>query len=177
MAQLALGLLLAVAVAGNARRLLKDLTSVGALDRQDGVHLALTDDGVALPAKTGVHEQFVHVLQAAGGLIDEIFALAGTVVAPGHHDLGLRPVKDMVGVIQDQRDLGIAHLLALQSAAEDHVLHFAAPERLGGLLTHDPQDCVRNIRFSASIRADDGCDRLAEGKHGLIREGFEPLDL
>ena len=49
--QLALGLLLPVAVAGDAGGLLKDLPAVGGLDGQDLVNFALADDGVALPAQ------------------------------------------------------------------------------------------------------------------------------
>ena len=55
--QLALGLLLPVAEAGDSRRLLKDLPPVGGPLGQDLVDAALADDGIALPAQAGVHEQ------------------------------------------------------------------------------------------------------------------------
>ena len=48
--------------------------------------------------------------------------------------------------------------------AEDHILHFAAPEGPGGLLPHDPADGVGNIGFSRPVGPDDGGDVLAEGQ-------------
>ena len=97
--QAALGLLLPVAEAGDARGLLKDLPAVGALDREDLVDLALADDGVALPSQSGVHEELVHVPEADGAAVDVIFALPGAVVAAGHHDLVLRQGEGVVPVI------------------------------------------------------------------------------
>ena len=81
----------------------------------------------------------------------------------------------MLGVIQNQGDLRIARLLPLQGAAEDHVLHLAAPEGLGGLLTHDPADGVGDIRFAAAVGTDDGGDVLSKAENGLVREGLESL--
>ena len=92
--QFPLGLLLAVAVAGDAGRLLKDLPAVGRLDGQDLVDLALTDDGVALPAQTGVHEQLVDVPEPHGVAVDEVFTLPRAVVPPGDHDLTLLHVEE-----------------------------------------------------------------------------------
>ena len=83
----------------------------------------------------------------------------------------------MTGVVQHQRHLSKAHRGAFFRAAEDHVLHFAAPEGLAGLLAHDPANGVRNIRFAASVRPDDGGDVLTEVEHRLVREALEPLDL
>ena len=165
-----------MAEAGDAGGLLKDLPAIAALYRQDLVNAALTDDGVALTAQTGVHEQLVHVLQADGTAVDVVFALPGAVVPPGDHNLALLQREQVVGVVQYQGDLGKALLLAQRGAAEDHVLHFSAPEGLGGLLTHDPADGVRDIRFSAAVGAHDGGDILAKGENGLIREGLESLD-
>ena len=175
--QLALGLLLAVAEAGDARRLLKDLPPVGGTHREDLVDLALADDGVALPAQARVHEQLVDVLEAHRAAVDVILALPRAVVPPGDHDLALLHGEDMLGIVQHKRDLRKAQLLALGCAAEDHVLHLAAPQGPGGLLPHDPADGVGDIRFSAAVGAHDGGDVLAEGEHRLVREGLESLDL
>ena len=143
--QLALGLLLPVAEAGDACGLLKDLTAVGGFDGQDLVNFTLADDGVSLPAQARVHKELIHVLEADGAAVDVVLALAGAVVPPGHHDLALLHGEDMLGVVQYQRDLGEAQLLALGGAAEDDVLHLAPPERLGGLLAHHPADGVGDI--------------------------------
>ena len=174
--QLALGLLLPVAEAGDTGGLLKDLPAVGALDGQNLVNAALPDDGVALAAQAGVHEQLVHVLQADGAAVDVVLALAGAVVPPGDHHLALLHREDVVGVVQHQGDLREALLSAHRRAAEDYVLHLAAPQGLGGLLPHDPADGVGDIRFPASVGAHNGGHVLPEGEHRLVRKGFEPLD-
>ena len=175
--QLSLGLLLPVAVAGDAGGLLKDLPAVGGFHRQDLVDLALADDGVALPAQAGVHEQLVDVLQAHRAAVDVVLALPGAVVPAGHHDLALLQVKEVGGVVQHQGDLRVAGLLALGRAAEDHVLHLAPPEGAGGLLPHHPADGVGDVGLARAVGAHDGGDVLAEGEHRLVREGFKPLDL
>ena len=165
-----------MAVAGDAGRLLKDLPAVGRLDGQDLVDLALTDDRVALPAQTGVHEQLVDVPEPHGVAVDEVFTLPRAVVPPGDHDLTLLHVEEAARVVQHQRDLRKAQLLAPLGTAEDDVLHLAAPEGLGGLLPHDPADGVGDVGLSTAVGAHDGGDILVEGEDRLVREGFEPLD-
>ena len=60
--QLPLGLLFPVAELGDAGSLLEYLPALAALGGQNLVDLALADDGIALPAHAGVHEQLHHVL-------------------------------------------------------------------------------------------------------------------
>ena len=177
MDQLPLCLLLPVAVAGDAGGLLKDLPAVGRLDGQDLVNPALADDGVALPAQAGVHEQLVDVLEAHRAAVDVVFALPRAVVPPGDHHLRLLHVEDVGGVVQHQGDLGIPRLAALGRAAEDDVLHLAPPQGPGGLLPHHPADGVRDIGFARPVGAHNGGDVLAEGEHRLVGKGLEALDL
>ena len=59
--QTALRLLLAVAVFGDTGRFLENFAAVGRFEREDLVDAALADVGIALAAKTGVHEQLVDV--------------------------------------------------------------------------------------------------------------------
>ena len=175
--QSALGLLLPVAEAGDAGGLLKDLPAVGALHREDLIYLALADDGIALPAQAGIHKKLVHVLEAHRAAVDVVLALPRAVVPAGDHHLVLRHLEAAVRVVQYQADLGKAQLPAPFRAAENHVLHLSAPEGPGGLLPHHPADGVREIGLARAIGAHDGRDILSEGEHGLIREGFEALDL
>ena len=176
--KLALGLLLAVAEARNACRLFKDLAAVAALLRQNFVDAALTDDRVALAPHAGIHEQLVHVAQPDGLLVDIVFRLAAAVVPARDGDLGfLHAGKNVLGVVEHERHLRKAHLIARFRAAEDDVLHLRAAQRLARLLAHDPADGVRNIRFSASVRADDGGDILTEVEHRLVWKALEALDL
>ena len=173
--QLTLRLLFAMAVLGNSRRLFKNLPAVSAFQRQYLVNPALTDIGVALPAKTGIHQQLMNVLQPGRLAVDIILAVAGAVIAPCDHDLigiiGQRPV----GIVQRQRGLRKADSRPLGGAAEDHVFHFRAPEGFGALFAHDPEDGVGNIGFSGAVGADNGRNGIAELNNRLIREGLEAL--
>ena len=143
--KLALRLLLAVAVARDAGRLLEDLAALVALAGDDLGDAPLPDDRVPVAAEAGVHEQLIDVAQAAGLAVDGIFALAAAVIAAGDHDLGVFGVEDAGAVIENERHLREAHGAALFRAAEDDVLHLAAAQRLRALLAHDPQDGVRNV--------------------------------
>ena len=62
--ELPLGLVLAVAEAGDARGLLKDLAPVGGLGGDDLADAPLADDRVAVGAQARVHQQLAHVAKA-----------------------------------------------------------------------------------------------------------------
>ena len=175
--ELALRLLLAVAVARDAGRFLKDLAALVALAGDDLGDAALPDDRVPVTAEAGVHEQLVDVAQAAGLAVDIIFALAAAVIAAGDHDLGVLSVEDAGAVVKDERHLRKAHGAALFRAAEDDVLHLAAAQRFRALLAHDPQNGVRYVRLAAPVRADNCRDLLVKIQARLVREGLEALDL
>ena len=175
--ELALRLLLAVAVLADARRLLEHLTALTAFDGQDLVDLALSDDGVALPAHAGVHKQLVDILETHGLAVDVIFRLPAAVVAASDGHLRLVPAgEDVLRVVDDQRHLCKAHLAALLRAAEDHVLHLGSPQLAAVLLAHDPADGVGDIGLAGAVWPHDGRDVLTEVQHRLIREALEALD-
>ena len=157
-----------MAVLADARRLLEHFPALAGFDGQDLVDLALSNDGVALPAHAGVHEQLVHVLQPHRLLVDVIFRFAAAVVPAGNGHLRLVTGEDMLGVINDQRHLRKAHLAALLRAAEDHVLHLGAAELAAVLLAHDPTDGVGDIGLAGAVGAYDGGDILSEIQNGLI---------
>ena len=136
----------------------------------------LLDDGVPVPAKAGVHEHLVDVLQPAGPAVDVVFALPGAVVAAGHRHLRLLHLENMLGVVQHQGDLGKAQALALFRAVEDHVLHLAPPEGAGGLLPHHPADGVGDVGLARAVGPHHRRDIRAEGQHRLVGEAFEALD-
>ena len=175
--ELPLRLLLAVAVLGDARRLFKDLTPIRALHRQNFVDLALADDGIALPAQTGIHKQLIDIPQAAGTAVDVVLTLSGAVVPPGHRHLLLLQVQQVLAVVQHQRHLCKPQALALGGAVKDDILHLVAPEGTGGLLPHHPPNGVGNIGFSRSVGAYNHGDIGAKGQHRLLRKGLKPLNL
>ena len=83
----------------------------------------------------------------------------------------------MLGIVNDQRHLGKAHLAALFGAAEDDILHLSAPELTAVLLAHDPADGVGDIGLAGAVGADDSCDVLAEVQNRFLREGLKTLYL
>ena len=97
--ELALRLLLAVAVARDAGRFLKDLAALVALAGDNLGNAALPDDRVPIAAEACVHEQLIDVAQAACLAVDIIFALAAPVIAAGDHDLGVFGVEDAGAVV------------------------------------------------------------------------------
>ena len=160
--ELPLGLLLAVAVLADARRLLEYLPPIVAADGEDLIDLTLANDGIALPAHAGVHEQLIHVLEPHGLAVDIILRLPAAVIAAGHRHLRLIAVKYMLGIVNDQRHLGKAHGPALFGAAEDYILHLGAAKLAAVLLAHDPADGIGYIGLSGPIGAHDGGDVLAK---------------
>ena len=175
--QLPLGLLLPVTVAGDAGGLLKDLPAVGGFLGENLVDFPLPDDGVALPAKAGVHEQLVDILEPAGPAVDIVFALPGTVIPAGDRHLTLFHGEQMPGVVQHQRNFSEAQPFAPGGSVKNHIFHLAAPEGSGGLLSHNPADGIGNVGFSRAVRPHNGRNVLAKGQHGFFREGFKALDL
>ena len=173
--QLALGLLLLVAAVGDPRRLLKDLPPLGALGGEDLVDAALADEGVPLLAQAGVHEEFIHIPQADGLAVEEVFTLPGAVVPPGDRHL-LPPVgEEIPALFQGEGDLGKALAAAGLGPAEDHILHLAPPEGFGGLLPQNPADGVGKVGLSAAVGPHDGGDGMLEGEDRPVRKGLEPL--
>ena len=83
----------------------------------------------------------------------------------------------MGGVVDDQRHLGKAQLAPLFRAAEDHILHFGAPQGLAALFAHDPEDGVGYVGLAGAVGAHNGRDILFKGEPGLVREGLEALYL
>ena len=163
-------------VFGNARRLLKNLAAIRALNRQDLINASLTDIGIALPSETRIHKQFVNVTQADGLPVDIVFAFTGTIIPAGDHQL-VRVVSDgAVGIIQNKRRLREADLRTLFRTAENDILHFLTAQRAGALLSHDPTDRVGDIRFSAAVRSDDRGNIMPKADDRPIRKRLEALN-
>ena len=173
----ALRFLLAVAVAGNARRLLENLPAVLGPGGYNAVDLALPYDGIAVSSQARIHKQLVYVPQAHRGLVDEILAFPGAVIPPGDRHRIIVKGQPPVSVIDGQRDLRVAHGLSHGSAAEDHVLHFRASQGTDRLFPQHPPNGVADIAFSAAVGPHHRGDPLLKGQGGFIREGLKPLQL
>ena len=173
--QLALGLLFPVAVFGDTGSLLKDLPAVTAFQGENLVNAALADVGIALPAQARVHQQLVNIPQTGRLTVDIVFPIAGAIIAAGNHHLIGVIGQGPVGVVQGQGRLREAQLGALGGAAEDHILHFRAPEGLSALFAHYPKNGIGNIGFSGAVGTHNGRNIVAKADHRLIREGLKAL--
>ena len=173
--QLALGIFLAHAVFHHARCLFKGVAALAGLVGKDLLHAALPDDGIPFLADARIPEHLADVLQAAGGTVQKVFALAGAVNAPCHGNLGKIRIQLAVRVVKRQRDFTIGKRLFLFRAVEDDVLHLRAAQSTGALLTQHPAHSVRNVAFSAAVGADDRRDALFKFNLRLPGKGFEPV--
>ena len=182
-----LGLVPALAVAGDAGRLLEDGPPLPWVRGEDGVDPALLEDGVAPAAHAGVEEQVLDVLQAHPRAVDEVLALAARVEPAGDRHLGA-PVREgglargRVLVVQDHRDLGGAHGGSARRALEDDVRHPRAAHRGGTGLAEHPADGVHHVALPAPVRSDDAGQGVPAEVHdrpvgeGLEAEEFEAFE-
>ncbi len=74
-------------VLGDAGGFFDQLTAVGRPRAENHADLALLDDRVGLRAEAGVHQQFVHVTQAAHFAVDQVLALTRAVQPSRHLDV------------------------------------------------------------------------------------------
>ena len=107
--------------------------------------------------------------------VDEVFALARTVVTARHRDFVGIFRERAVGIVKIQGDLRIALGLSQIRPHKYDVLHFGAAQIFGGLFAEYPADSVGNVAFAAAVRADNSGDALIEFQHGSVRKGLEPL--
>ena len=150
----------------------------------------LLDNGVALRAEAGAHEQVLNVAQTGQVAVDQVFAFARAEKAARDGDFGGRGLRAAglrmcrVGVFVsggiDQRhgDDGHASGLSVARSGEDHVFHAGAAQTFRRLLAEHPTDGVTQIRLAAPVRTNDGRDAAAiEPKFGAIAKRFETLQL
>ncbi len=173
--ELADRLLAPLAVLEDAGGLLDERPSVLRPGLQHGIQLALPDDDVHLPADAGVGQQFLDVQQPAGAAVDLVLADAVAEHPPGDRHLGVVDGQRPVGVVDGERDLGAAQRGAVRRAGEDDVLHLAAAQRLGALLTQHPGDRVHHVRLARPVRPDHRGDARFQAQRGRRRERLETL--
>ena len=100
--ELELGGAAAALVFRDAGGFLDQLPSIGGPGAQNLANLALLDDRITLDANAGVHQQVLHVLQAAGLSVDQVLALARSV-EPAHQ---LDVANDERRIVLQQPDGG-----------------------------------------------------------------------
>ena len=173
--KLALGALLALLVLQNARSFLDERATIFGFARENGVELALADDGMRARAKAGI-VQDVHEVHAAGRrAVDEVFAFTGTVHAAGERHLVEIDGQRAVGIIEHEFNLGDADAFAGRRARKNDVFHGLAAQILRVALTKHPQHRVGDIRFARAVRTDDCRDARFERNHGTVGERLKPF--
>lgn len=83
--------------------------------------------------------------------------------------------QDAISVVDGQRNLGASQGWTASGAGEDDVIHLAAAQVLGPLLTHHPSEGIDDIGLSRAIGSDDGGDARFEGECGGRGKGLETL--
>lgn len=173
----ALRLVFADLVFDDARRLFKHLTAIFGFGGEDLVDPALTDQRITLLANARIPEQIDDIPQAAGGLVQLIFAFAVAIDAPGYAHLGEIHRQRPVLVLKRQRYLAVSQPLALFRSAEDNILHAPAAQAARALLAQHPAHGVGYVRFAASVRPDDAGDPLVKDDLRAVCERLEAVDL
>ena len=167
---------LATLVFGNAGGLLNEGTALLGAALQNGIELALADDGMRILAQSRIVQDVLNVHQAAWTRVYEVLAFARAVHTTGDSDLVKVDRQHMVRVIEHQRDLGHAHRLARRRAREDDVFHGLAAQLLGALLAQDPQNRVGDVRFSRAVGTDDDGQARLKRHMGAVGKRLEPFE-
>ncbi len=174
--QAALRLVFAEAVFGDARRFFKDLPALLGTGSHNVADAPLSHDGIAVPAKAGVHEQKLNIPQTHRCVIQHVFAVTRAIIAPGDAHVVAVEIEDAGGVIDHERHLGEAHAAPIGRAAENNILHLRPAQALVRLFAQHPADGVADVGFAAAVRPDNGGDALSEGEHRPIGKRLEPVD-
>lgn len=95
-------------------------------------------------------------------------------VLSGRAGCGIR--IDCVG-FQDHGRFSDSKRSVFGASVEDQVIAAASTHVLIGLFAHDPEECVHDIGFSASIRSDDPRDPMVEVNDSFVLKGLKALNL
>jgi hypothetical protein len=117
----------------------------------------------------------VDVFEAAGGFVDEVFAVAGAEDAAGDGNFAEVEGQEAIGVVEDEGDFSDSERTPFGATGEDDVFHFVAAEVADVLFAEDPADGVGDVAFAAAVGADDGSDAWLEFHFGFFGEGFEAI--
>ena len=173
--ELADRLFLALAVLEHACGFLDERAPVLRPRFQDLGELALADDDMHLTTDARVGKQLLHIHQTATAAVD--FVLAGTVAEhpSGDRHLGVFDRQRVVGVVDRDGDLGAAERGAGRRPGEDDVLHLAAAQALGAVLTHHPGERVDNVRLARPVGTDHAGDAWLEAQSRRRSKRLEAL--
>ena len=139
----------------------------------------LRHDAVAGAAHAGAHEKLLNVPQSTRNFVDEILAAPVPKNAARDGHLVVRQIHpgrlELLGIDPPdrQRHLGHAQRLALVGAIENDIGHAGTSQCLGRLLPQNPAQCIRHIRFAATVRPHNRRHAWLKIERRLVRERFE----
>ena len=156
----------------------------------DLADLALLDHGVAFGANPGVHEEFLNVFQAGGNAVDEVLAVSVAVHAPSDGNFfrfqgrarvfGAGACGAVLGVgnhlFQHHGRFSHAQGRVAGRAVENQVVGTRASHVLVGLLAHDPEKGVHDVRLAAAVGPDDAGNRVVKVNDRFVFERLEALN-
>ena len=172
--ELAQGFAFLTLVFGNPGGFLEHRAPILGVRAEDLIDAALLHHRVGAPPDACIGEKAIDVFQPANSFVEQIFR--EPIAIDAACNANIVPVDaELAGAIGEcQGNFRIAHRLARVGAVEDYVGHFPSAQRLGRLFSEDPTDRVQNVRFSATVRTDNGSHALVEVEDRFIGERFEP---
>ena len=173
--QLALGFFLARLVAADAGGFLENHPPLLGIRLDQVRNLALLDDRVAADPHAGIAEDFLHILEADGLLVEQVLALAGPIEAAGNGDLVVVDGQGAIGVVEGHVDLGQGRRLARPGAEENHILHLVAAQAFGALIAQHPLDRVDDVALAAAVGSDDAGHAALEVELQPVGKALEPF--
>ncbi len=138
------------------------------------IDAALLNHGVGAGSDTCIQNEILHIFQAAGRFINQIFTFTGAVKTAGNRDFVIINGKTAVLVINRQGHFSKSHRLTELRARKNDVFHFRAAQHLRTALAKHPADGIGNITFSASVRSDNTRHTFIEINKRAICKRFEP---
>jgi hypothetical protein len=175
--QTSLRLALPRAIARCTRDALEQFATFFRFRRQDCVNFALRNNGGKLSRKPSSHEEVGDIAEPHLRLIEEEFALAGTVRAPCNRKFRKRHRQGAVGIVEGQGNLGHAERPALAVAGEDDVVHARPAQLTRTLLAEHPAHCIDKVRFAGAVRTDDRRNAWLEFEMRSVSERFEAEEI
>ncbi|OQC01835.1 MAG: hypothetical protein BWX80_03276 [Candidatus Hydrogenedentes bacterium ADurb.Bin101] len=175
--QLAQGGALARLVLDDSGRLFQQVPPILGLRTEHQIDFALPDKGIRVGADAGIHEQFLDITQAAGDLVQQVFAFAGTVHTAGYLHFAVIDRQLPVRVIKGQGNFGHAGRRPPVAAVENNILHVGTAQFPGALFAQRPAQRIQDIALAASVRTDNCRNPLFKVDHGRVGERFKPVHI
>ena len=171
-----LGLVAARMQAGDAGGFFQHAAALLGLGLDDLADAALMDERRRARAGRGVGEQQLHVARAHLAAVEAIErALLALDAARDFQRLVLVELRRRraVGVVEEERHLGIVARRARVGAVEDDVVHAGGAQRLVRGLAHHPAQRLDQVRLAAAVRPDHAGQALLDLEVGRLDEGLE----